>query len=142
MKGTIGMKKLLWFNASASALFLLICLAVYGWWHFIAPQPFLKQLPQETIESAQAITDLDRLRKLNLLLVEKDRTNITQMNALIETSLDAFLSLAQLSFILFLIGSVWLYQLPRNRPPPENAGDRSSNPPLNTDARQEAPRAG
>jgi hypothetical protein len=122
------MRKLLWFNAIAAVLFLLFWLGIYGWWHFAMSQMFLKQLPQDVVENVKAITDLDHLRKLNLLLIDKDRSNITQMNNLLDKSVAAYRSLMQLSFFLFLVNSIWLYRLLRAQSIAK-LDDRSSSAP-------------
>jgi hypothetical protein len=119
------MKKLLWFNAIVTVLFLLAWLGLYGWWNFTASRPFLKQLPQVTIENAKAITDLDHLRKLTLLLIDKNQIEIAGINDVLEKSVTAIENLARVSFIFFLVNSVWLYRLLRVQPPGKS-GDGSS----------------
>ncbi len=120
------MKKLLWFNAIVTVFFLLTSLGIYGWWNFTASRPLLKQLPQVTIENAKTMTDLDHLRKLNLLLIDKSRIEVAGINDVIEKSVKANESLAQMVFILFLVNSVWLYRL-LHAQPLNKSGDDSSN---------------
>jgi hypothetical protein len=109
------MKKLLWFNVVASLFFLILWAGIFVWWRFMAHRPFLKPVTQDAIDGVKAIADLEHLRKVSLLLIEKDRMLVLQMNEVLEKALTVIGGVAQLSSMLFVIGSVWLYRLLRSQ---------------------------
>lgn len=110
-----AMKKLLWFNVIVSLFFLLLWAGLFIWWRFMASRPFLKPVPQDAIDGVKEIVDLEQLRKVSQLLIEKDLMLVTQMNEILERALTAIGGVAQLSSLFFVIASIWLYRLLRSQ---------------------------
>jgi hypothetical protein len=92
-------------NLILSILFFVVALAIYISYSFEFPHPIFAEVPAEVRTNIKNLQDIDKLRNLALKMEEGIRAERKSSNALLESGIDALITLSLVTGFLSLVNA-------------------------------------